>query len=89
MRPFCELFKGGSDGADPHAGLTTDSAGNLYGTTYIGGDTACQHKGCGTIFKIIEGQSRYLGSCATTIRLGSGRGNRTHDIQLGKLSFYH
>src|SRR5580700_2199351 len=27
-------FTGGGDGVDPAAGLTSDSAGNLYGTTY-------------------------------------------------------
>jgi uncharacterized repeat protein (TIGR03803 family) len=30
-------FSGGVDGATPNAGLVRDSAGNLYGTTYIGG----------------------------------------------------
>jgi len=32
-------FLGGSDGANPCGGLTHDSAGNLYGTTYAGGQT--------------------------------------------------
>jgi uncharacterized repeat protein (TIGR03803 family) len=30
-------FSGGVDGATPNAGLVRDSAGNLYGTTYLGG----------------------------------------------------
>jgi len=30
-------FKGGSDGANPGAGLTADASGNLYGTTQSGG----------------------------------------------------
>ncbi len=30
-------FSGGQDGANPFAGLTMDSAGSLYGTTYNGG----------------------------------------------------
>jgi uncharacterized repeat protein (TIGR03803 family) len=42
-------FSGGTDGALPVAGLTRDSAGNLYGTTLQGG-TGCAN-GCGVVFK--------------------------------------
>ena len=45
-------FAGGSDGEGPEAGLLLDAGGNLYGTTYQGGSTACDGAGCGTIFKI-------------------------------------
>jgi len=47
-------FSGGADGAQPFAGLFRDSAGNLYGTTAIGGvavNGTCP-AGCGTVFKI-------------------------------------
>jgi uncharacterized repeat protein (TIGR03803 family) len=30
---------GTTDGADPESGVTFDSSGNLYGTTFLGGDT--------------------------------------------------
>lgn len=47
---------GGSpqDGSLPVASLISDSAGNLYGTTQSGGNTAnCPgNQGCGTIFKL-------------------------------------
>jgi uncharacterized repeat protein (TIGR03803 family) len=44
----------GSDGAKPQAGLTIDAAGNLYGTTELGGSGAChdQTGGCGTVFEL-------------------------------------
>lgn len=48
-------FTGGSDGAQPLGALTRDGAGNLYGTTYIGGDLNCfgvSGTGCGTVFKL-------------------------------------
>lgn len=40
-------FAGGSDGAAPFAGLVADNSGNLYGTTYEGGDG-----GYGTVFQL-------------------------------------
>lgn len=46
-----------SDGAQPEAGLIFDSAGNLYGTTAIGGSGDCATQkdviiGCGTAFEL-------------------------------------
>lgn len=45
----------GPNGDAPLAGLLRDSSGNLYGLTTEGGDTslsACNHYGCGTLFKL-------------------------------------
>ncbi len=43
-------FAGLTDGNLPHAGLTQDAKGNLYGTTYQGGDlSSCD---CGVVFKL-------------------------------------
>jgi len=43
-------FTGGADGSYPDGNLTMDAAGNLYGTTQIGGTA-----GAGTVFKIAPG----------------------------------
>ena len=45
-------FAGGAaDGAYPEASLIMDLAGNLYGTTFGGGSSACPG-GCGVVFKL-------------------------------------
>jgi len=46
-------FGGGTEGATPLAGVTFDSAGNIYGTTALGGNLNCNTgAGCGTVFEI-------------------------------------
>jgi uncharacterized repeat protein (TIGR03803 family) len=41
-------FAGGTDGATPYAGLTFDTSGNLYGTTFYGGAYSA-----GTVFQLV------------------------------------
>ena len=48
-------FNGGTEGGFGYPGpaLTLDAAGNVYGTTPIGGDPSCQSGiGCGTVFQL-------------------------------------
>ena len=57
-------FKGGSDGANPLAGLINVN-GTLYGTTAQGGDSGCRYTGyppgCGTVFSVTtSGQETVL-----------------------------
>ena len=61
-------FSGGTDGASPYAGVIRDTAGNLYGTTYLGGGL-----NAGTVFKLDkDGNETVLH--AFTIRGGGGGG---------------
>jgi uncharacterized repeat protein (TIGR03803 family) len=49
-------FFSGKDGAFPLGGLTLDSKGNLYGTTWQGGNyQSCPQTGCGVVFKLTLG----------------------------------
>lgn len=51
-------FTDESDGGFPVAGVTFDAAGNIYGTTWYGGDINCNNDegyrpyGCGTVFEL-------------------------------------
>jgi uncharacterized repeat protein (TIGR03803 family) len=69
-------FKGVSDGMDPRAGLVMDSAGNLYGTTAMGGIDSLF--GQGTVFEIAAGTHE-----KTT--LYSFKGGRDGDMPEGAL----
>jgi uncharacterized repeat protein (TIGR03803 family) len=51
-------FPGRTYGREPQAGLIIDGAGNLFGTTALGGNTACRG-GCGTVFEISPSSSGY------------------------------
>jgi uncharacterized repeat protein (TIGR03803 family) len=48
-------FGSGKDGSNPDGGVIFDSTGNLYGTTYDGGSSACGGVGCGTVFRLTHG----------------------------------
>jgi uncharacterized repeat protein (TIGR03803 family) len=56
LHSFCSAH-GCEDGAEPEAGLTIDQAGNLYGTTTLGGKggRGCGGRGCGVIFELTLG----------------------------------
>jgi uncharacterized repeat protein (TIGR03803 family) len=48
-------FSGGSDGGQPVASVIVDSAGNVYGTTWVGGTGDCSGSngnGCGVVFEV-------------------------------------
>jgi uncharacterized repeat protein (TIGR03803 family) len=46
-------FNGAGDGNGPLSGVILDPAGNLYGTTQMGGDLSCDFNlGCGTVFEL-------------------------------------
>ena len=65
-------FSGGSDGREPSARVRLDAAGNLYGTTLLGGNigSSCD-SGCGTVFKLAHGSSGWTESVLYAFQGGS------------------
>ena len=56
-------FGGGADGAFPSYGdLVFDAAGNMYGTTRLGGGTGCGGNGCGVVFKLTPSRGQWTES---------------------------
>ncbi len=71
-------FAGGQDGDAPLAGLTIDSAGNLFGATLLGGGTNANcttGAGCGTLFELKHSGATY--SEQILFRFEGGRSGAT------------
>ena len=64
-------FTNGSDGAAPIAGVTIDSAGNLYGTTSAGG-----RRGFGNVYRLVHSGTNWVFSLLYTF---AGLTERTTD----------
>ncbi|MGA3212722.1 MAG: choice-of-anchor tandem repeat GloVer-containing protein, partial [Terriglobales bacterium] len=45
-------FSGGADGSVPYGNVSFDTSGNLYGTTYYGGNPDCNESGCGVVYEL-------------------------------------
>jgi uncharacterized repeat protein (TIGR03803 family) len=67
-------FTGAADGGEPGAQLVFDSAGNLYSTAIVGGNssTGCGGLGCGTVFELKPSTN---GSWQLTTLHNFGNGN--------------
>jgi len=60
------------DGLFPSGPLVLDSAGNLYGTTALGGGGPCAQQGCGTVFELSPSAGGWTETIIAKFRGGSG-----------------
>ena len=67
-------FTGGSDGANPYAGVIFDKAGNLYGTSFLGGNPGCFYGGCGAVFQLTPSGSGWAVNVLYSFQGGSDGG---------------
>lgn len=81
-------FGDNNDGREPYSGVTFDAAGDLYGTTALGGSLACIQNspydtwGCGTIFELTK-----TGNSWTENILKTFSDDQTGSYSLGGLLF--
>src|SRR6266496_3165405 len=73
-------FAGGFDGAKPLGGVVSDSAGNLYGETSLGGG----HNNCGSVFKLGLNSN---GSWSKTVLHSFCSSSSDGNVPLGGLAF--
>jgi uncharacterized repeat protein (TIGR03803 family) len=77
-------FAGGSDGLGPNAGLVFDKAGNLYGTTFDGGNC---HYSCGIVFRLSPPTTRGGSWTETVLHAFGGPDSRDGGAPTGSLVF--
>jgi uncharacterized repeat protein (TIGR03803 family) len=65
------IFAAGSDGGNPGGGVILDNAGNLYGTTQLGGGYGCGGYGCGTVFEMTPSGNQWTETILYSFHGGS------------------
>ena len=71
-------FTGGADGAYPWGGVVIDAAGNLYGSTFSGGDAWCH---CGIVFQLTPSEGGWTQTVLYTFT-GDFDGGRPNGLVL-------
>lgn len=68
-------FTDDADGGNPSSLLIFDSAGNLYGTAAVGGNSGCQGFGCGTIYELTPSAAGWSERTLYTFQNGNDGGD--------------
>jgi uncharacterized repeat protein (TIGR03803 family) len=72
-------FMNGADGANPEAGVTIDKAGNLYGTTSVGGSQSDE----GAVYKLTKKGGNWVLSALYAFTGGADGGNPLARVVFG------
>jgi uncharacterized repeat protein (TIGR03803 family) len=81
---FC-AHPGCADGSRPYGGLSIDSSGALYGTTYAGGDGANSPSGHGTVYKLVppgDGRTAWTHSVLYRFQGGGDGSGPSGDLKI-------
>lgn len=75
-------FSGGADGSLPYAGVVFDQAGNLYGTTFLGGTQQenCGEGGCGVVYELSPSSGGWTESVLYGFAGGSNGAHPYYDV---------
>jgi uncharacterized repeat protein (TIGR03803 family) len=68
-------FGNGTDGRDPLAGVVLDAAGNVYGTTLLGGTGSLQtcHGTCGTVYQLVPSNGGWVENVLVNFEVTNGQ----------------
>jgi len=73
-------FTGGPDGGQPYESVILDSAGNLYGTTFAGGDA----NGDGVVFELVRSENSWTEQVLYTFKGKKDGANPYVNVTFGK-----
>jgi uncharacterized repeat protein (TIGR03803 family) len=65
-------FFGNDDGEEPAAGVLRDKKGDLYGTTWQGGQGICKYNGCGTVYRLTQSRGAWKEELIHVFGFGTG-----------------
>jgi len=75
-------FTGGADGEGPVADLVFDQAGNLFGTTPLGGTGSCNGNNCGVVYELTQSAGSWTHSLLWSFSGGNDGGAPTAGLVL-------
>ncbi|MGA7463179.1 MAG: choice-of-anchor tandem repeat GloVer-containing protein [Candidatus Korobacteraceae bacterium] len=81
-------FGSGTDGWSPYSGVVLDTVGNVYGTTFYGGNGGCAPTGCGTVYQLMPSNGGWVENVLVNFDGTNGDGPYSNLIMDGSGNLY-